>query len=169
MSKTKEAFMNGEWPGQPGPGELPVMHEPQDELIMPTSVFQKELFRQSVKNRILGGTLNPLEFYRQAKLITDCIDDLKKDSDIFDCAYSERLKYGKEKPTVNGSIVDISSRTTYDYGSCGDPVYDQLKEKIKSREQFLKSLPPEGTVDPESGLFIKPPVTKESQFFTVKI
>lgn len=136
---------------------------------LPATVSDISYLKSSIKQSILNGEKNPLEFYVQAKLLTDLVDDLKKDADIFDCAYSERLKYGKEKPNVNGSVIDISSRTTYDYASCGDPVYDELKDKIKAREQFLKALPPEGTVDPESGVFIKPPVTKESQFFTVKI
>lgn len=143
------------------------------ELILPDTVLQKELFRASIKDKVMSGSLNPLEFYRQAKLITDCIDDLKKDSDIFDCAQTERLKYGKEKPVINGSVVDISSRSTPDYNSCGDPVYDDLKERLKAREQFLKSLPKEGLIvtDPETGetKTIFPPIFKETSFITVKI
>lgn len=135
----------------------------------PTIAEKKDLVKQSIKDQILSGYLNPLEFYRQAKIIGDVMEDLKKDRDIFDCVQTEILKYGKEKPTVNGAVVTMSSRTTPDYSSCGDPVYNELKEKIKAREQFLKALPPEGTVDPNTGLLIMPPVTKESQFITVKI
>lgn len=136
---------------------------------LPTIADKKDLVKKSLKDQILSGYMNPLEFYRQAKVIADVIEDLKKDPEIFDAAYSERLKYGKEKPSINGSIVDVSTRTTYDYASCGDPVYDELKEKIKDREKFLKALPETGTVDPETGVFIKAPIAKESQFFTVKI
>jgi biotin synthase-related radical SAM superfamily protein len=142
-------------------------------LVLPNTVIQKELFRADLKDKILNGEVNPLEFYRQAKLFTDLIEDLKKDSDIFDCAQTERLKYGKEKPVINGSVVDISSRSTPDYNSCNDPVYDDLKEKIKAREQFLKALPKEGLIvtDPETGetKTIFPPIFKESSFVTVKI
>lgn len=138
-------------------------------IYLPVRVSEIEHFKASIKESILEGTLNPLSFYRDIKLMQDCLEDLKKDPDIFDCAYSERQKYGKEKPSINGSVVDIQSRSTPDYNSCGDPVYNELKEKIKAREQFLKNLPPEGTVDPETGVFIKPPVVKESQYVTVKI
>lgn len=145
----------------------------QPELVLPDTVLQKEQFRSTLKNKIVNGEVNPLEFYRQAKLFTDLIEDLKKDADIFDCAQTERLKYGKEKPVINGSVVDISSRSTPDYNSCNDPVYDELKEKIKAREQFLKAIPKEGLIvtDPETGetKTIFPPVFKETTFVTVKI
>jgi hypothetical protein len=136
---------------------------------LPATVSDISYLKSRIKHEIINGQKNPLEFYVQAKLLSDLIEDLKKDSDIFDCAWSERQKYGKEKPVVSGSVVDVSSRTTYDYNSCGDHVYDELKEKLKAREQFLKSLPPEGTVDTETGNLIKPPITKESQFITVKL
>jgi hypothetical protein len=139
------------------------------EPSLPSTVSAVAYLKSSIKREILNGEKNPLEFYVQAKMLTDLIEDLKKDSEIFDCAYTERLKYGKEKPTVNGSVIDISSRSTPDYNTCGDPVYDELKEKLKAREKFLKNLPPDGTVDPETGLLIKPPVIKESQFVTVKL
>jgi hypothetical protein len=165
MSKTKQAFMEGKWPGQPGPGEFP-----KDEVSgLPGTITQISLYKQSVKESILEGHLNPLDFYRRAKLIIDAIESLKKDQDIFDCAEQERAKYGKEKPNVNGSVVDISSRTTYDYESCEDPVYQELKEKLKAREAFLKNIPAGGVADPETGQIIQPPVQKISQFVTVKI
>lgn len=137
--------------------------------ILPTSQIQKQEFKEKIKNEIMEGALNPLEFYRRAKLIDECIEELKKDADIFDYAVSERAKWGKEKPLVNGSIVDTSSRTTYDYESCNDSVYNELKEKIKAREAYLKALPPQGAVDPDTGELVLPPVKRVSEFITVKI
>jgi hypothetical protein len=137
--------------------------------ILLTSVEQKEAFRLQVRERILNGDLNPLQFYVSAKLVTDAIEDLKKDPDVYDCVSTEIAKYGKEKPTVNGSIVTSSQRSTPDYESCGDTVYNELKQKLKDREQFLKNLPPEGTVNPDTGELIKPPVFKYTTYITVKI
>jgi hypothetical protein len=117
----------------------------------------------------MEGTINPLEFYRRAKLIEQCIDELKKDADVFDCATTERAKWGKEKPVVNGAVVDTGSRTTYDYESCNDSVYNKLKEDLKAREAYLKALPSQGAVDPDTGELIMPPVKKISEFITVKI
>lgn len=138
-------------------------------IVLPSTPEKKAVAVARIKNEILEGRLNPLDFYRQAKLFGDMIEELKKDADIFDCAYSERLKYGKQKPTINGSIVDLGSRTTYDYDSCGDPTWKELKEKLKAREQFLKNIPSGGVADPETGLLIEPPTAKVSEFFVVKI
>lgn len=134
-----------------------------------TIAERKDLVIKSTKDQIMAGYLNPLEFYRQAKLFTECIEALKKDPDIIDCAQTEVLKYGKEKPVVNGAVVTMSSRSTPDYSSCGDPVYETLKEQLKAREQFLKSIPSGGVADPETGQIIQAPVVRETSFITVKI
>jgi hypothetical protein len=134
-----------------------------------TTLEKKEVFKQNIKDRVLEGRLNPLEFYRQAKIAGDCIEELKKDADILSCAQDERARYGKEKPSINGSIVDTGSKTTYDFKSCNDPVWNELKEKISEREKLLKALPPEGMADPSTGGIIMPPTSKVSNFITVKI
>lgn len=136
---------------------------------LPTMADKKDLVYKSIKDQIMQGYLNPLEFYRQAKAVGDVIEALKKDPDIFDCAWTEREKYGKEKHVINGSTIDTSQRTTYDYSTCGDPTYDRLKDELKAREKFLQNLPEGGTVDPETGVFIKSPVQKISTFITVKL
>jgi predicted DNA-binding protein YlxM (UPF0122 family) len=175
MSYTKQFIMDN--PGKNFDGsDLPTEQEQREAydyyeaaMSFPTIAEKKHLVFKSVKDQIVTGYLNPLTFYKQAKIILDLLEDLKKDPDIFDCVWNERQKWGKEKPVIEGSVIDISSRSTPDYNTCGDPVYDELKEKLKAREKFLKNLPPEGTVDPETGLLIKPPVIKESQFVTVKL
>lgn len=135
----------------------------------PTIAEKKDLVYKSIKDQIVTGYMNPLEFYRQAKIIIDVVEALKKDPDIFDCAWTERDKYGKEKPKINGAVIDKGQRTTYDYASCEDPTYNELKTLLKDREKFLQSLPASGTVDPETGLLIKAPVQNISTFITVKI
>lgn len=138
----------------------------------PTLAEKKELVFKSIKEQILTGYLNPLEFYRQAKAIIDTVEALKKDPDIFDCAWTEREKYGKEKPVINGSVIDSGQRTTYDYESTGDHVYQRLKEELKQREAFLKTIKEEMIiVDPKTGegITVKPPVQKVSTFITVKL
>ncbi|HYH14718.1 MAG TPA: hypothetical protein VD794_05850 [Flavisolibacter sp.] len=131
--------------------------------------IQVESFKQSVKDKILDGKINPLEFYRQAKLMSECIDELKSDAEIKECAFLEREKWGKEKAKINGSIIDRGSKTTYDYKYCNDSVWNSLKEQLAKREQYLKSLPAQGAVDPESGELVYPPKANVSEYITVKI
>ncbi len=128
-----------------------------------------DILKQSIKEQILSGHLNPLEFYRQAKLISDCIEELKKDAEVFECAMSETEKYPKGKADINGSIVSSGSRRNYDYASCNDSLYNSLKEQIKQREQYLKSLPVHGAADPLTGELVLPPKTTTSTFIIVKI
>lgn len=139
---------------------------------LPTIVEKKELVFKAVKDQILQGYVNPLEFYRQAKVMEEVIDALKKDPDIFDCAYTEREKYGKEKPKINGATIDTQQRTNYDYKACNDPVWNRLKEELSAREAFLKTIKePLTTVDTATGdtVTIQPPTLKISNFFTVKL
>lgn len=149
------------------------METVNDQLILPVSQIQKQSFKADIKNQIMEGTLNPLEFYRRAKLIDECIEELKKDPEVFEYAVSERAKWGKEKPVVNGSVVDTGSKTTYDYKACGDAVWESLKEQLQAREKFLKTIPREGLIvtDPNTGetVTIYPPAEKVSEFITVKI
>ena len=136
-----------------------------------TVADKAEIFKRSMRDQILSGHTNPLEFYRQAKIVAEAIEELKKDPDILDCAVTERQKWGKEKATVNGSVMDVQQRTTYDYDSCGDPVYDKLKKEVKEREAFLKAIKEPTTLVMDGGeaVTIMPPTQKISQFITVKI
>jgi hypothetical protein len=136
---------------------------------MTTITEKKEVVKLALKEQILNGYLNPLEFYRQAKIAAECIDDLKKDPEVFEMAMTEIAKYGKEKPTVNGAVVTSSQRSVYDYESTGDPVWKELKQKLKDREKFLQNIPSGGVADPETGEMIMPPTIKISEFITVKI
>lgn len=139
---------------------------------LPTIAERKDVFVKGIKDQIMAGYMNPLEFYRQAKIAIDCLEELKKDPEIFDCAYTERDKYGKEKPVVNGSVIDTGQRTTYDYKSCNDPEWNRLTQALKDREAFLKALKKEMTVvDTETGetVTIQPPTLRISNYISVKI
>lgn len=139
------------------------------QLSLPTNIEQKESLKLSLREAVLNGEVNPLDFYRIAKLISDVIDELKADPDIFDCAWQERNKYGKAKAIVNGAVVEIAQRSTPDYRSCNDSAYNKLKEQLSAREKFLKNIPAQGAVDPETGELIMPPVMRVTSYVTVKI
>ncbi len=128
-----------------------------------------DILKQSIKEQILSGYLNPLEFYRQAKLISDCIEELKKDAEILECANTEIRKYPKGKADINGSTIKLVSRDTPDYDSCCDPVYEELKEKMEARKKFLKNIPSTGAADPETGQILYPPVLKNIEYIQVEL
>jgi len=69
------------------------------------------------------------------------------------------------KVVVSGATLTVSEvGVKYNFGDCGDQVYNDLikesevlKEKIKERESYLKTIPKEGTVCPIHGNFINRP------------
>lgn len=139
---------------------------------LPTIAEKKDVVKGAIKDQILSGYLNPLEFYRQAKIVADVVEELKKDPDIFDAAWTEREKYGKGKAVINGATIDCQQRTTHNYKLCNDPEYNRLYQALKDREAFLKSLKePITIVDTQTGetATIQPPTITISNFFTVKI
>lgn len=138
------------------------------EHLVEINLADAALFKESWKNAILGGRINPLEFYRQAKLFTLAIDELKKDGEIMDAAFDEIAKHPKGKAEVGGSVLTEGSRCNYDYSSCNDNTWNELKEKLRQREAFLKAIPAGGVVDPETGEFIMHPSVTVSKFITVK-
>lgn len=142
---------------------------PDEVLSVPNLITNPVQFKVVVKEGILEGRWNPLDFYRMAKIAVEVFDDLKKDNDILSCAFDEIDKHPKGKAEVNGAIVEASSRATPDYKSCNDSVWNELKEKLSAREKYLKALPPQGAVDPDTGELVMPPKTTTSNFITVKL
>lgn len=137
--------------------------------MLPETLQQSQIFKQSVRDKILNGEVPPLEFFMQAKLISDVVDELKRDSEVKACASEELAKYGKEKAMYKGSLFSQGSKTTYDYSTCNDSRWNELKEEISRREKFLKTIPPEGVAIPETGELILPPKASVSTFITVKL
>lgn len=84
----------------------------------------------------LWGTMNFLEL---------TIKNIKDRAKGF---YLDALElHGLEKVTFAGAKIEKAQKTDYDFESCKDPVYDRmvkemetLKENIKKRETFLKSI-----------------------------
>lgn len=102
---------------------------------------------------VIQGNVNSIEQWVKIKAIAEIADKCLKDEDFKIVVASEIEKHGKGGTTYCGVKVELSERSTLDYSTCGDPVYlefkntsDKLKEMIKEREKFLKSVPYAGLV-----------------------
>jgi hypothetical protein len=141
--------------------------------ILPTGKEQVQLFVHKLKAEILASDKEPLKILVQLKYIEKTIADILKDDDIDYHFLSEFLLYDKnEKVVINGAELRSSEvGVKYLYESSGDPVWNDLEEKIrqltdqkKEREKFLQTIPEGGMVDPGSGVFItKAPKTSKSK------
>jgi len=106
---------------------------------------------------------DPLGADMRLKAMEDTIKEIRKQ--IQRDAVDQAEQYGKMH-TVNGSKIEVSSRTTKDYTECGDSLYlemiacqKRLNEQIKAREMMIES-----GVNPETGETYFPPKTSTTTF-----
>lgn len=125
------------------------------------------------------GRFKPLEMLAKLKFaeltVKTAIDG------IMDAAIDEASKYHKgEKITAMGcELSQKESGVRYDFTGCGDAVYDRmaaemdaLKERMKEREAFLKTVKEGMTVvDEESGevMTIRPAAKQSKTIVEVRI
>ena len=114
-------------------------------------------------NQILEGNSDPIKVAIQIKAIQTVLDQVN--AGIKDYVLSESEKYEGKTFTKEGAKIEVSDMgVKYDYSTCGDPTWDELNRKItelttrrKAREEFLKVIPENGSVDPETGsIFHRP-------------
>jgi hypothetical protein len=85
---------------------------------------------------IEDGELNPLEAHAKAKAIVAALTDVIKSTE--DLAQDEAAKYGCKTFEAFGAQVTLKEgAVTPDYAQ--DPVWVQMKEALKSREDLLKT------------------------------
>ena len=135
--------------------------------VLPSTVDEVNRYANRVVNEALSGNYDLIEVARQLKAATEAMalinDKLK--SEIVD----EMSKYGKGKHTYRGCDFEIRRRKSYNYASTGDPVHAELKEKIKEREAFLKTLKSTVFDEAAGGVEINPPNVSESEYFILKL
>jgi len=116
--------------------------------LLPSTKEQVKSFASDIISQVKEGALNPLTLKAQLKFIEKTISEV--DKGIKDEFMNEAAKYGKSFEYKGWKIEAIESGTTYDYSS--DMIWCDLKEKIKERETFLKSLKePLVVVDTDTG------------------
>ena len=145
--------------------------------VMPSTKEQVMTFTKKYKDELLTGTHDPLEQLARLKYIEKFIKNILTDDDIDYLMVAELEKYGKEKDIpISGFKMNIQETgVKYFYEDAGDPIWNDLNEKIKEltekkkeREEFLKNCPAEGFVEPESGVFVTRPGRQSKTKVVVK-
>lgn len=146
--------------------------------LMPSNKAQIDVFKRGIKAEILANEQNPLPILVQLKMAEKTISEILKDDEIDEHFLNEYLLYDKdEKVVVNGATLTKSETgVKYDFDGCGDQIYNDLvkemndlKEKIKERETYLKTIPAEGTVCPVNGNYINRAVKSSKTKVIVKL
>lgn len=138
-----------------------VMQEQQEEEMnyyghlqrTAANIFQQGLTKKEIKplaeilvnDVLING--NPLAVAENIKVLEEIIKAIKENNKYKDYCLEEITKYNGCYTSSRGARVEkMEAGGRYDYNSCGDPVYNELCQKIKEREAFLKALPKDGQV-----------------------
>jgi len=135
-----------------------------------TKEAQKQ-YAAKLKDEILSGNFNPLNAHIFLKAITDTITEVLKDDQVKEYVLDEARKHNEKTFEFGGAKITVANKPTYDYSSCGDPIYnsmlndlERLKEQMKAREATLKT-----GVDPATGETFNPVKVTNSEYLTIKI
>lgn len=117
-----------------------------------TTKAERESFCMDIVNRIDSGYANPLEVHLQVKCMESIIKSLNENSNYKAAILDAAQKQGaKSFEFHNAKFEQKEVGTKYDFTSCGDTEWEQLdaqltalKEQIKQRETFLKTVSPKG-------------------------
>lgn len=107
------------------------------------------------------------------KRLTEYLTTLKER--LSDEAVNEAYKHTDSKDlefAYKDALLKVQSRGRYDYKSCKDIVWDKLKAAIEDRQEFLKALKEELSVnDPKTGevFTILPPIKSGKSSLNIKL
>lgn len=139
--------------------------------VLPATKSEIKNFVEKAKLEICNGVNNPLQINIALKCIEEMVKALRSDPDVKDAIQYELDKYAEKSFDAFGATLTKTSRTDYDFTTCGDPVYadlvnqaDKLKAMIKAREELLKT-----GIDPATGETFAPPKTSTSEILQIKL
>ena len=131
-----------------------------DELIKIDQAVTKETVINAAEyyiDKIVNGEVSPLAAHLQLKLLSDMIDIIKSNTDVMNAALNECDDYRGQK--FGGFYPKSQERKNYQFNDAKlddlNKEADAVKEKIKERENFLKSVK-EPVIDPNTGELIEP-------------
>lgn len=146
--------------------------------LAPNTQTSIDIFSDSVIQSVQAGEVNPLTVLIQLRAMEKASERILKE--IKDNIMTEAGKYpGNEFEYAGNKLTKAEHRTSYDYGSCSDPVYQRLWElafqangQLKERQNFLRAVKaPFNLVDEGTGevVQIHPPTKKSTSGLNVSI
>lgn len=111
--------------------------EPNNKNISEIYKELKENLPQ-LKEEAIEGNIDPLELHCYLKSLHKEVDKFKKDEDIENLAIDEADKFPENSFDHKGFKVQLSN-TGDSLKFEEDPVYAELKKKLKDRENLLKT------------------------------
>ena len=148
-----------------------------DLSLFETTKAERQDFAQSVVNGLKEGLSDPLKVHLQVKCMEDLIKQITSHPEYKDLTLDEAAKYGKSFEMHNAKFEVKEMGVKYDYSACGDPVYNELSEKmaelekeLKDRQAFLKAVKPGTEILVEDEVVVLyPPVKTSTTSITVNL
>ena len=148
-----------------------------DLSLFETTKAERQDFAQSVINGLKEGNSDPLKVHLQVKCLEDLIKQITTHPEYKDLTLDEATKYGKSFELHNAKFEIKEMGVKYDYSTCGDPVYNDLTQKlaelekeIKDRQAFLKAVKPGTEILIEDEVIVLyPPVKTSTTSITVNL
>jgi len=144
--------------------------------VFPSNDAELKRYITTIKAEILNGGDDPLKVLKQLKFVEKTIAALLKDKELDNFFIDEAAKYGTSFEHLDTHFDIRETGVKYDYSGCKDSVWnylneqsEKLDEKKKERETFLKVLPLEGVVNPETGEMIYRPAKSSTTKVAVKL
>jgi len=144
-----------------------------------TSKQERQTFVTDAIERILDGHEDPIKALITLKCMEEIIDKITGNKGFRDACITEAEKYGKTFDKVNAKLAIREAGVKYNFEECGDlellelmTMRQELDEKIKKRQEFIKMIPIEGIeVINEDGVIshIYPPSKTSTTTLTVTL
>ena len=116
-----------------------------------TSKQERQTFVTDAIERILDGHEDPIKALITLKCMEEIIDKITGHKGFRDACITEAEKYGKTFDKVNAKLAIREAGVRYNFEECGDlellelmTMRQELDEKIKKRQEFIKMIPIEG-------------------------
>lgn len=137
---------------------------------MPLKASEQQTFAASIIDAISNNEVNPLEVKLYLDSLKKAIEMVDKNPIYRSATIDEAQKYGEKTFGLHGCKITLTGKTTYDYTQCGDPVLEELNQRlelikasIKNREGMLKI-----GFDAATGETFRKPTELYVEYLTVK-
>lgn len=137
------------------------MNAIQHITILPKTATERQHFIEAVIFELENGQYKAAAVWPRLSDLEKLIKEIKADTTIRDILKKE---IDGKAAVIGGIEFSIQEVKRYEFATCGDSEWlemsrnmEKLKEKMKAREAFLKSIPAVGTVCPETGEIIHRP------------
>lgn len=116
-----------------------------------TTKDERSFFVRDVIKQVKEGNEDPEKVLIYLKCMEEIIKSITQNEEFKSIVVTEAERWGKKHERFNATLEVREMGVKYDYSKCGDlellELYteqDRIKEEIKKREQFIKTIPIEG-------------------------